>query len=287
MPFNCREQLASVFQDTQRLYTENQQLKIAVQVTKDNTIFYEADDFPPLPQKRNIPCETVVTKNKSFEAAIKRHQQYPEDRITVLNFASATNPGGGVKHGSSAQEESLCRCSTLYPALNRNMLWDRYYSPNRSEKNPLHSDACIWTPGIIICKTDTGIPERMKEQDWVSVDIISCAAPNLRETTGNIYNPEYTQSVRLSPEEQYRLHLQRAKHILHIAAAHLTDTLILGAFGCGAFANDPYAVAKAYRDSLPRYCQYFKRVEFAIFCRGYETKNHDAFNSVLHTTQNA
>lgn len=58
-----------------------------------------------------------------------------------MNFASAVNPGGGVRSGSSAQEESLCRYSTLYPTLNQQFLWKKYYEVNRQANDPLHTDA--------------------------------------------------------------------------------------------------------------------------------------------------
>ena len=276
-----REVLSAVFQDTQEFYTSSPELQAAIKATMSCTVVYEENDYPPLPEKRLNSCEITVTKNKSFEAAMLHRKAYPNAHITVLNFASAVNPGGGVKNGSSAQEESLCRCSTLYPALDRRSLWDRYYSVNRQLNTPLHSDACIWTPGIVICKTDTYIPDRIEPKDWVVVDIISCAAPNLRTVTGNMYNPERSKSIHLPADEQYNLHLKRAKHILHVAAAHMTDKLILGAFGCGAFENDPAAVARAYHDVLPDYVQYFSSVEFAVYCREHETENYDAFRKII------
>lgn len=278
---NRRQVLADVFSDTQRFYTENEQLSAAVDSSKKYTILYEADDYPPLPQKKGKNCILTVTKNKTFEAAVQRHKECPNDHIAVLNFASAVNPGGGVKHGSSAQEESLCRCSTLYPTLDRRFLWNKYYDVNRTANDPLHTDACIWSPGIVICKSDTSVPSRLQPADWVVVDVISCAAPNLRGDMGNIYNPEDTRTIRLTSKEQYNLHLKRARHIMHIAAAHNTDTIILGAFGCGAFENDPYAVAAAYHDALPEYMEYFAKIEFAVYCRDTETTNYEAFKSKL------
>ena len=207
--------------------------------------------------------------------------EYPSKKVTVLNFASATNPGGGVKNGSSAQEESLCRCSTLYPALNQQRLWDCYYLPNRASGDALHTDACIYTPFVTICKTDEDYPQRLSEEDFLVVDVITCAAPNLRSQPANIHNPGDGNAAHISPEELYELHLRRAKHILHVSAANGTDVLVLGAFGCGAFRNDPAVVAKAYADALADYALYFERIDFAIYCRDWETENYDAFKRAL------
>ena len=113
------------------------------------------------------------------------------------------------------------------------------------------------------------------------MDVITCAAPNLRRRPGNIHNPEYRAPAIISPEELYRLHLRRAKHILHIAAVNDADALVLGAFGCGAFRNDPQVVAKAYADALSAYQEYFRYIEFAVYCQPEETANYDAFNSAL------
>lgn len=138
---------------------------------------------------RSFDCIREYLAEHNIEG-MRLAKKYPGKRITVLNFASATNPGGGVAHGSSAQEESLCRCSTLYPTLDRRFLWQEYYNVNRASANVMHTDACIYSPGVVICKTDADFPERMPHAYWISVDVISCAAPNLRNTPANLYNPE-------------------------------------------------------------------------------------------------
>lgn len=276
-----RQKLVEVFDDTQRFYNQNPQLSRSLQVAKSATELYEADDYPDIPDFPDEDGTVVVTKHKTFEATISIHADHPEWKITVLNFASATNPGGGVKTGSSAQEESLCRCSTLYPTLTQDWLWQKYYRKNRDAHNNLHTDVCIYSPGVVICKTDDAFPEPMEEKDWVSVDVISCAAPNLRRRPSNNHNPEYGTPATISSADLYKLHMKRAKHILHIAASHETDALVLGAFGCGAFANDPQVVARAYRDVLPEYRSYFQYIEFAVYCQADETTNYDAFKRML------
>lgn len=288
-----REQLVEVFEDTQRFYAENPILAEAVRNSCDHTKFYDVNDYPVLSKEtypdqagdgksslaRSSHSIVRVSKGKTFQTALRLHSEHPERKIVVLNFASATNPGGGVKNGSSAQEESLCRCSTLYPTLDRSWLWSKYYSVNRAARNVLHTDACIYSPGVVICKTDDSIPKRLNPDHFVTVDVITCAAPNLRKAPGNYHNPEAGDVVRITPQELYRIHLQRAKHILHVAAHNEVDSLVLGAFGCGAFANDPHIVAQAYHAAIEEYKGRFSEIEFAIYCRDYETENYIAFAS--------
>ena len=315
---DLRSQLVEVFNDTQRFYTEDATLAAAVKYGRDHTVLYEAEDYPKLPVlgidealwkiadnpdgsfsaqgaaaeaiarieagEDDVPVDRIqevrVTKHKTFEAAIALHKEFPGKKIAVLNFASATRPGGGVKTGSRAQEESLCRCSTLFPTLDRRWLWQKYYDVNRAAHDVRHTDACIYSPGVVICKTDEDIPARMKPEDFVTVDVISCAAPNLRDKPSNGHNTETGTAIQMPEMALFELHLKRAKHIMHVAAANKVDILVLGAFGCGAFANDPKVVAKAYCAALVNFRARFDVIEFAIYCRDYETENYDAFKSV-------
>lgn len=279
--YDRRERLIQVFEDTKTFIREEPTLAQKAAEARQATEFYPAEVYPQISAQLDKAGAIRVTKHKTFEAAMLLHREHKDWRIAVLNFASATTPGGGVTKGSSAQEESLCRCSTLYPALTSNALWDAYYSVNRAARNPLYTDALIYSPGVTICKTDEDYPERMEEKDWVEVDVITCAAPNLRQRPGNQYNLEQSAPVVVSPEELLALHKSRARHILTVAASKGVDAIVLGAFGCGAFQNDPTVVAEAYKDVLEEMKGYFSLVEFAIYCRPRETANYDAFSRVL------
>ena len=276
-----RERLTAIFCDTQQLYTTDPELVAAIDASRKNTKLYDAGNIPDFPEEATRAGAVSVTKSRTYEAAMRLAKQHPGKRIAVLNFASATKPGGGVLSGSSAQEESLCRCSTLYPTLDRRFLWQKYYDVNRAAGDVLHTDACIYSPDIVICKTDENFPERMPKEDWVTVDVISCAAPNLRNTPANLYNPESGRAVSILPADLQRLHEQRARAILAVAADNGVEIFVLGAFGCGAFRNDPRVVGKAYANVLNDCRRHFDLIEFAIFCRGFETENYDAFAEVL------
>ncbi len=274
-----REILKEVFADTQKYYQEDPVLDASVQKMKAATRLYEAEEYPPLAAGAARAGEIRVTTHKTFEAAAALAKEFPGRKIAVLNFASAVRPGGGVKHGSRAQEESLCRCSTLFASLDRRWLWNMYYDVNRAAKNVLHSDACIYSPGVVICKTDESVPKRLAPEEFVTVDVISCAAPNLSPRSRIPYNPETGDSMRLPDQALYEIQLHRARHIIHIAAAKGVDLLVLGAFGCGAFANDPKIVAKAMRGAIRSYVNQFDVVEFAIPRDPVAPANHDAFRA--------
>lgn len=263
-----RTRLAEIFKDSVEMM-QAQDLQESIKASKANTrtYFNENIEF-----KRPIfgkQTQVTVTNHRTFEAAGLIHERYPDKRIGVLNFASATNPGGGVVWGSSAQEESLCRCSTLYPVLNQKSLLMNYYDFHRSRQNPLYTDGCIYTPSVKVIKSDTDYPERLDSTKFFNVDVITCAAPNLRHA-----DP-------ISDAELERLHLKRGRRILDVAVENKIDCLVLGAFGCGAFRNNPQIVARVYAKLMEEFKGAFDFVEFAVFYWGNEITNYQAFKDAL------
>lgn len=270
-----------IFEDTMNWIRGDRKLTDAVRKSQAETKIYPMDELPALPEPTKEKAMVVkVTKERSFIAAENIKQKNPAKRVAVLNFASATNPGGGVARGSSAQEESLCRCSTLYPCLDTPLLWNNYYGFHRKRRDVRYTDTCVYTPGILVIKQD-GRYERLREEEWFEVDIITCAAPNLRERPYNAMNPGMGTAVKIADAELLELHKKRARKIMSAAAASGADNLILGAFGCGAFQNPPEIVANAYKEVLPEYQGYFDEVRFAVYCKPEDTTNYDTFKRVM------
>lgn len=270
----------NIFNDTLDFIKENKVLSDGVNysIKKTRVVDKLIDNIEKTVKKGIV----TISTSRTFQAAMLLKKKYPDKRIGVLNFASATNPGGGVEFGSSAQEESLCRCSTLYPVISHELFFSCYYLRNRMINNPLHSDTVIYSPDIIICKTDTDNPVRLKEEDFVKVDVLSCAAPNLRDIPSNKYNyRDGDNKACISDDELFDLHVKRGKAILDVALFNHIDVLVLGAFGCGAFRNDPRVVAKAYKELLKEYSKYFTEIEFAIYCNQYDLENYQVFKSIF------
>ena len=269
-----------IFNDSITFIKETENLKKALEKSRANQKLYLEKDEITIPANPKRNCETLVSGKRSFEAASRYARE--EKKVCVLNFASATNPGGGVTRGSSAQEEGLCRCSTLYPCLDIEDMWRRFYLPHRRAKASLYNDDCIYTPGVVVFKSDTVHPELMQERDWYQVDVITCAAPNLRAILSNSMNP-YAGDVAadIGKEQLYELHLHRMERIMKIAAVNGAEVLILGAFGCGAFCNPPEIVAEAWKTIQSKYEAYFETIEYAVFCSKQDTSNYDTFSKVF------
>lgn len=280
--YDNKNKLREIFEDTQEWYITNNTLKDSVKYSKEHTIIYNEDNYPDISNKQ-IRNKTIVevSKNRSFQQATIEYKNDSNKKICVLNFASATNPGGGVKKGSSAQEEALCRCSTLYPALDQYECHKNFYTYNKNLKDVLHNDRIIYSPDILIIKSDERFPKRLDEKDFIKVDIISCSAPNLRDNRNSYADSDTGEVVKISEKKLYELHVSRAKHILHIAVYNNIDVLILGAFGAGAFKNDPRVVANAYNDVLEDYYKYFDKIVFAVYCNQYDSYNYDSFNNII------
>lgn len=269
-----------IFEDTMDLIKTNSRASEATLSSISEQKIYLDDERIILTDAGENICNTIVSSKRSLEAASAYARE--GKKVCVLNFASATNPGGGVTHGSSAQEECICRCSTLYSCLKADELWEKFYQPHREARSPLYNDDCIYTPDVLVVKSDIDFPERMAEAEWYQVDILTCAAPNLRPVPSNIMNPcAGDKAANLSDEEIYELHLRRIDKIFSVATINGADVLILGAFGCGAFCNPPEIVARAFREVQKKYESYFETIEYAVYCGGHETRNYDAFCRVF------
>ncbi|MBQ3265359.1 MAG: TIGR02452 family protein [Ruminococcus sp.] len=165
MAMNRRDRLKAIFEDTMIRIKNTPYLNEATRRSSLQTKYYAPEKYPQYEIKHQTKGDITVIRHSTFEAVKRLHTAYPDKKIAVLNFASATNPGGGVVNGSSAQEECLCRCSTLYPTLTQKDMWNQYYLMNRAEHNALHNDACIYSPDIVVFKSDGSFPVIMPEKE--------------------------------------------------------------------------------------------------------------------------
>lgn len=276
-----RTKNAEIFCDTEQRYTSDSTLIQAVQQSKNKQVFIAEKETIAIPSaNKTEKAKVIVSGRRSLEAAEVYAKQ--GKKVCVLNFASATNPGGGVVNGSSAQEECLCRCTTLYPCLDIVGMWNDFYIPHRKGANPLYNNDCIYTPNVCVFKSDINFPEPLRKNEWWNVNIITCAAPNLRERPSNAMNPYAgNTATKITPSELEQLLTARIKRIFEIAVSNENEVLILGAFGCGAFRNPPEIVAKVFYTVMQDYLRYFDTIEYAVFYTEREVVNYEAFKRIM------
>lgn len=275
-----REENVIIFENTAYLCKENKSLAEAIKASNlAQKLILEKDTVVGADKNRyENTAKVVISKKRSYEAA----KEYKDMRVAVHNFASASNPGGGVVRGSGAQEECLCRCSTLYFDLDVKEMWDGFYNPHRAAADPIHNDDLIYTPDVIVFKTDTSNPKLMPESEWYKVDVVTCAAPNLKANPTNIFNPgDGNKQVIVKDNELLAIHEKRLRRILDVAANNGVEAIILGAFGCGAFKNKPEVVALAAKNVIKDYLHAFKVIEYAVYCSPRDDRNYKTFERTL------
>ncbi|GAA2104857.1 TIGR02452 family protein [Actinomadura alba] len=202
-----------------------------------------------LPPSPGLPTRIEVTDETTLEAA-RRLTDQAGDEVACLNFASAKNPGGGFLNGAHAQEESLARSSGLYASL---LAGREYYDFHRAQGNLLYSDHMIYSPGVPVFRDDSGA---LLEEPY-DVAFLTSAAPN----RGALRDPAAAARI---PEV---LALRAAK-VLAMAHVNGHRRLVLGAWGCGVFRNDPVEVAEAFSGLLRGdgpFAGRFGHVTFAVY----------------------
>lgn len=189
----------------------------------------------------------------------------------ILNFASFTRPGGGFMSGSSAQEESLCHSSNLYNILvGYQAHYDRNYKFRKN--NGLYENWAIYTHNVSFIKN-----AKTENEEVIKADVITCAAPNK-----NAFDEKVQENPGIA-QEQYKYALKnRIKFLLDVCESQDATTLILGAFGCGVFGNNPRDVAEYFKYYLYSGEYSFKNVIFAIpRMDGKDTRNFNTFIEVF------
>jgi uncharacterized protein (TIGR02452 family) len=231
---------------------------------KDGTCSYAPEarvKVPAFPDRRTrIEVVNASTLDAARGLADKGH------RVAALNFASAKNPGGGFLTGAQAQEESLVRASGLYAML----LGDPMYDHHRSSGDSMYTTWVIYSPDVPVFRLDEG---RLLDEPYLCSFLTSPAvnvgALRHRDRRG---------------DEIRRVMQERVERVLGVAALHGHEVVVLGAWGCGVFKNDPEQIAELFRTALAgRFRGAFTHVVFAVLDSSDERRFVRPFEKVFGT----
>jgi uncharacterized protein (TIGR02452 family) len=213
----------------------------AVQAARAAKLSITPDDV--LPIKERIPfneTQIQVTNETTLGASLRLVERGL--RPLALNFANGIHPGGGFLDGARAQEEALCRSSALYQTL----VGDPMYEEHRKRQQMDSTDWAVYSPDVPVFRSDDGTE---LQRPWL-LSFITCAAP---------FAPDIGQP-QAGDLLQKRIH-----RVLAIARSYGHSALVLGAWGCGAFANDPHRTALDFRQALESdFSGAFSDIVFAI-----------------------
>ncbi|MEU2021777.1 TIGR02452 family protein [Streptomyces sp. NPDC016469] len=238
----------------------------AVAAALAGTRLYGPEPVPVAPGRDRTPV-IEVTGESSLQAAARMTREGPGE-VAVLNYASARNPGGGYLNGAQAQEEALCRGSALYATLLRA---PDFYAHHRAERSAFYTDRVIHSPGVPVFRDDRG---RLLDAPYTA-GFLTSPAPNAGVIRAR------------TPQEAHRVPAAlaaRAERVLEVAAVCGYRRLVLGAWGCGVFRNDPAEVAGAFRALLTgegRFAGHFEQVVFGILGRDDDSPTRVAFDRVF------
>lgn len=234
------------------LQTERELYDSSLQLSRALTRPFRLEREPPLRRGR---CSVRVAEQDMLEVA--GHYAKLGKRVAVLNMAAAGSPGGGFKAGMGAQEENLHRRSDAV----------RFTFDQRREHYPLHQEVCLISEDVTVFrgKEADGYPLI----DPFRIVLLSCAA---------VSHPRLERN-RYVWEEDWKLMQRKITTIVKAAEAARCEVAIFSAFGCGAFANPPDAVARMFEDALRR-----AELEEVVFCiiEDHNTRReHNPYGNVM------
>ncbi len=227
-------------------------------------IVYSPEKGTELVCKTVIPdapvCQITVTTEDSFEASGRFERPF------VMNFANAHCPGGGFRLGANAQEEALCRCSTLYASITSDAAKEMYVH-NNTRINPVESDYMLYSPNVCVFRDNKC---NLLSSPFTAA-VITLPAPNRRGAAIVASGAKIAETMT-----------RRIRIMLAAAAENDHKNLVLGAWGCGAFGNKPEDVSEYFRKVIidEGYGKLFENICFAIY--GKETgRNYLAFKKTF------
>jgi uncharacterized protein (TIGR02452 family) len=229
--------LADIFTETREM--SNIEFAQETDNMQWQTVVYDSVDNQVHP-KQGIPVDLV------HGGTVATGYHYADEyRTAILNFADALTPGGLVLIGGTTQEENICRCSNLYEGLTLNKCFTDYYKANMKNCNSVYLDRIIYSADVCVFRDDITY-ERVEPK---FVDVITCPAPSA-----------YIKSDAMA----LRIYTKRIKNIINSAILNDVECLVLGAWGCGAFCQDPRLVSAAFVSVLNEYSGAFKKIVFAF-----------------------
>jgi len=224
--------------------------------------FFKSEYAPFDASARKYPSTCVRIVNADTvdltRAIMDRYEKEGFDRkVIALNMANQFNPGGGFIRGRLAQEEALCFRTALYSVLDKK----EYEGPHGFGDFTVSIQLNV---PVLRKGMDMGFEFLKPEERW-NMNFVSCASYDRHKL------PKEEQKAPLSPEQFAGVHT-KVRALLSACAHAGADAVILGALGCGAFANPPDQIAQIFERVIREFAGVFEYVYFAILAAPTDVK---------------
>ncbi|WPS85507.1 TIGR02452 family protein (plasmid) [Brevibacillus halotolerans] len=262
-----REKMVKIAEDTLKIlevgsYKNSKGNQVEVKSVLENAVRNSVLYTPDMESKIDYDIKQILECWSSFQTVIevtsetsleatKRLTEEEVGTVVCLNFASARTPGGGFKKGSSAQEESIARSAGLFPCISQ---MREMYEHNCQVLTGFYSDYMIFSPDVPVFKDDEG--NRLDK--FYTVSFITSPAVNAGVVKDKAWDDRHMILEVMK---------RRIEKVLSLAILHQQEVLVLGAFGCGVFRNEPKDIAKLFKEVLEddRFKHSFKKITFAVY----------------------
>ena len=240
-----------------------------------DTVFVDTPFSVAAIPQRSLPTSFSVVNEDCLDVAARhvREGYLP----AVHNFASNVYPGGGVITGSGAQEESIFRRSDAFRSLYQFVDFENIRSilapsgqqdivGRRPERYPLHQDfGGVYTPGVTVFRKNEKCGFELMSEPF-KIGLITVAAIN---------HPHLVDETTMD-ESCVITTLNKIRTVLRLALRGDHDSLVLGAFGCGAYDNPSAQMASLFRQVFgeDEFKDKFRLVTFAVLDDGRKSKRH-------------
>lgn len=255
-------------------FVEEREVKLPVSFEQiKETKLYSAEQIAQLPKvspPSNKPVRITLRNQDTLEAAFELHQHRTETEkpVLVLNFANPYRPGGGIRSKPGTQEEHLCVKTTLLCSLEAEEAWP-FYQTNLDCGTQAQTDTILYSPNTVVIRN----PDLSLREDPFPIAVMTVSAPI---------------ASRMEPEELPDLEnilRNRIYGMIRTAVEEGYTRLVLGAWGCGNFGNDPDLVAKLFHHVLMEnkkddgicFANCFEEITMAVFDNSAEQVRYRSF----------
>ena len=276
--YKMKNLLAEIYQETIKVVQQGSYItatgkKVTFSGVKEmmaNSVLYEC--IPPVSVESKI--QTVVTVESKDSIVAGKDLLDSGFNPVVLNMANRQKPGGGVLGGARAQEEDIFRRTNIFCSMYQfHYIGKDFNIPAKKEHYPMdRNTGGVYSPGVTVFRGErnNGYPFLDNPYKLAFVSVAAINSPDLDEC--NMLTPKMAEAA-----------CRKIRTIFRIALKHGHDSIVLGAWGCGAFKNPPAHIAKLFHQILEE-CEFkdkFAKVVFAIMENHHAGETHNPEGNLL------